>query len=274
MHGSPVVDLNAGKIRCMARYATQAEAEAEKILRELLDLLPTKIEEGSTRSADFLVDGDDPPYVVEVKSRFLPKQVVDPPPNEETKPYVRSMTRDLGVRDWFPEAAEQFAAVDPSHERLWFLWCSMEGFDPDTQLERTVRTLYGARTAHDAIDLERQWPVFYSEPTIFESFPEIDGAVVLAPPDGATFCPNEFSPRLEAVLQSKLVRNLRGQGVHRMLPVERAAEMGGYVVPLSVDRKDAGAVLRHCQSALGARYLQFLAQEIEYIHTGALALPD
>ncbi|HEX3344556.1 MAG TPA: hypothetical protein VHS09_08270, partial [Polyangiaceae bacterium] len=74
--------------------------------------------------------------------------------------------------------------------------------------------------------------VFYAATAAFERFPEVDGAVVVLPAEsGITFCPNETSPRFASVMSSRLVRALRDNGVVAMLPSERAALAGGYVVP-------------------------------------------
>ena len=60
------------------------------------------------------------------------------------------MRYDAKVGDGLAESRQQFRALDPEHERLWFLWCSMEGaFARLSQAERTMSFLYGLRLAVD-----------------------------------------------------------------------------------------------------------------------------
>lgn len=113
--------------------------------------------------------------------------------------------------------------------------------------------------------------VFYATPGALVRFPEIDGAVVLWPEgDGMTFCPNEASPRLDAVMQSKLVGAMRNAGVGAMLPAERAATMDGYVIPPEM-RGTGFEVLRHVQQVKRLPYLNFQAMDVEYLQTGRVS---
>jgi hypothetical protein len=245
----------------MELFATTAERDAERVLRGL-GFATRKVQQTSFNTPDFEVEGDAPAYLVEVKSREWPWKILSSP-EYLGRGIERSMTRDEKVGDWLAKSRKQFRTVDPTHDRLWFLWCSMESAGPAVQAERVMRTLYGVRDAYDAFDPTRKWTVFNSQLTAFERFPDIDGAVIVVPPDGVAFCPNEFSPRIGTVLACKLVTEFRTMGV----PVHPHAidATSSYVVPRTIDRSDELNALRHCQEALREPHLQFLALDVEWL---------
>lgn len=141
------------------------------------------------------------------------------------------------------------------------------------QLERTLKVLYGVLETLDLQPPNRTTVVFYAMKAAFERFADIDGALVAVPEmQGLTFCPNESSPRLSAVMNSKLVRELRANDIGPMLPHERAARVGGYVVPPEVRGSEHVAILRHVQKALGSAYLNFMLGDTEYLQTGRIVL--
>jgi hypothetical protein len=250
-----------------------AERNAKHVL-EGLGFGVRKVPTTSERTPDFEVEGDASGYLVEVKSRLLDERL-SKPTAPIGPPVEKAMRHDAKVGDWLADAKQQFRTLDPQHERLWFLWCSMDArFGGKNQGERTISVLYGVRQAHDIEPPRRIVVVFYAIPAAFDRFPEIDGAVVVQPRESRiTFCPNEASPRFARVMASRLVRELRQKGVVSMLPVERAAAMNGYVVPPAVRRADHVAVLRDVQRATGLPYLNFMAIEVEYMQTGRIALP-
>jgi hypothetical protein len=233
-----------------------------------------KIPTNSQRTADFDVGGDEPAYLVEVKSRLLDERVAHP--THPHGPVVeKPMRHDAKVSDWLAVSKQQFRTLDPEHARLWFMWCSMESrFGPVTQVERTISVLYGVRAAQDVNPPHRDVIVFYAMPGAFDRFPEIDGAVIVLPGDPQmTFCPNERSPRLDVVMRSKLVRSLRDAGVSRMLPSERAVAIDGLVVPEGVRGSDHVTILRHVQRATCLPFLNFMAIEVEVMQSGRITLP-
>ena len=247
-----------------------AEGQAKRIL-EGLGFAARKIPRTHERTADFDVVGDGPGYLVEVKSRLLDERLANP--SEPIGDLVeKSMRHDPAVVKWLSNSKQQFRAQDPRHERLWFLWCAMEApFGRENQAERIISVLYGARIARDIEPPHRMPVVLYAKPAAFDGFPEIDGAVVALPEDSLmTFCPNEGSPRFDAVMRSQLVRSLRHHGMGPILPTERAAAMKGYVVPKNVRGKGDVAALRYVQQATGLPYLNFMAIEVEYMQTGRI----
>lgn len=250
-----------------------AERDAKAILKGL-GLDAYKIATSSERSADFAVDGDEPAYLVEVKSR-LPDERLSKPAARVGEPVSKSMRHDPKVGSWLAESQQQFKPLDPDHERLWFLWCSMESpVGGPNQVERAVSFLYGAREACDIMPPHRTTMVFYAKPAAFDRFPAVDGAVVVWPDGlGMTFCPNEASPRFDATMRSKLVGSLRRVGVGPMLPDERAAATNGCVVPAPIRSADDAAILHHVQRVKRLPYLTFNAMDVEVMRTAKIALP-
>jgi hypothetical protein len=200
-----------------------AELHAKSILKSM-GLSAGKIATNSKKSADFVISSESPPYLIEVKSRLLDERI-SRPTQPIGEPVTKPMRRDPKVGAWLAESKKQFASLDPQHDHLWFLWCSMESpFGALDQMERTASVLYGVQEAFDVQAPERTVVVFYAMPAAFDDFPDIDGALlVLADLPAITFCPNEASPRFEAVMQSRLVCALRKDEIGPILPRERAA---------------------------------------------------
>jgi hypothetical protein len=263
---SRVIDADHAKLE-------GAELDAKRVL-EGLGFTARKIPTTSEKTADFDVRGDAPAYLVEVKSRLLDVRLANP--TESIGEVTKSMRRDAKVGDWLADAKQQFRTRDPDHARLWFLWCSMESpLSGMNQVERTLSVLYGVQETFDLEPPHRSAVIFYATPAAFDRFPEIDGAVVVLPEiGGLTFCPNEGSPRFGAVMGSRLVRELREKGVGPMLPSERAAAVGGHVVPAALRGADCAKVLQHVQEVLGSRYVNFMAAEVEYMLTGRIVVPE
>ena len=241
------------------------ERDARSILRGL-GFDANKVTTTSEKSADFRVEGDDPPYLVEVKSRLLDGRLSLTAPGL-SEPLNKSMRHDAKVGQWLSESRQQFKALDPDHERLWFLWCAMEAsFGSINQVERTISVLYGVQEALNVMPPHQSILVFYATPGAFARFPDVDGAVIFWPEgSGITLCPNEASPRFNLVMRSKLLRTMRDAGVASVLPSERAETMQGYVIPPEVRGTDE--VLRHLQGVKGLPYLNFQAMDFEYQQT-------
>lgn len=100
------------------------ERDARRVLHAL-GFKADKVATTSDKTADFSVEGDTPAYLVEVKSRLLDERLKLAGPGL-SEPITKSMRHDAKVGDWLAHSKQQFRGIDPGHERLWFLWCSME----------------------------------------------------------------------------------------------------------------------------------------------------
>ncbi len=212
--------------------------------------------------------GDDPGYLVEVKSRGV-DEALTKFKGTLSPPLTKSMHHDAKVREWLAESKQQFLGLDRNHERLWFLWCSMDSpFDGgyENQFERTLAVLYGMRRGLEAMPPHRDPLVFYAASDAYFDFPEIDGSVVISPSARAlTLCPNESSPRFERVMKSNLVSSMRSKGVAITLPDECSRHMGAYVVPKELRRAPAAMIQKEIQKALEMPYLTLSGLEEEFM---------
>jgi len=94
------------------KYLIQVEREelhlsgSEWAAKEVLTRLCFDVHEvprNSGKTPDFIVDGDDPGYVVEVASRYLPEQAW-------TEPVTIDQTRDRRIGEWLTLLIPNFAA--------------------------------------------------------------------------------------------------------------------------------------------------------------------
>lgn len=225
---------------------------AAKAVLTKLGLTVDEVPRTSAKTADFVVTGDDPAYLVEVASRRLSEAIYE-------KPVDIEQTRDPKVMEWLKAAGNQCRTVDPHHAKLWFVWGAAEGpIGADAQIERINNALYGVRTVIDAMPPHNEFTIYYARPSLFECHPEIDAVILFAPDVGIGVCPNEFSPRFDAVMKSRLAAQLAC-----VAPRERVKH--GCVVPNSIDRHDEVEVLRHVQSAIGIYTLAFTFCDVQSV---------
>lgn len=233
-----------------------------------LGLRPSEIPRENCRTADFLVDGDSPGYVVEAKARLLNEAQLAPGTHTVEKGF------DNKVYNWLFDARQQCHCVDPEHERLWFVWASAEGpIAFEIQATRIFHSLYGIRYARDASLPPREFRLYYADRYAFEDFKEIDAVVIsvdagnhVVPKLG--ICPNEDSPRFRAVRRSKLVRKLRKMAIPFSVPRD-CAKSEGCALPKTIDRKDERAVLAHARNALDSGPLKFVPVKMTYRELGS-----
>ena len=190
------------------------EQEPERILKELglrVSLVPT----ASSRTPDFIVDGDARGYLFEVKAR------------EDSKTWTRAMNsgqvacqqRSMGYGRWAEdvasEAVKQFRSVDPQHLRWWVLWLAIKCVaSPDAMGQESIGTLFGVRQVvyrDDAHSKEQGKCCLFARPGVFERHPEIVASIVDSG-GGLCFCVNdEFSEDFNSFQQSVLYRSARVQ---------------------------------------------------------------
>jgi hypothetical protein len=253
------------------------EREAREFISTVVGLSVSRIKASELRTADYEINGDSPGYLVEVKSRNPPRELVELQPATHIS-LTRPLRHDDAVGSWLAEAKQQMKTVDPTHARLWFVWgVASSGFDPDAQAERIVSSLYGFRRAIEAFPLHRGLGCYYAQRATFDRFPEIDGVIVYRP-DGSDahvgLNLNEASPRLQIARACKLTQVLKGHGLTPTCPSESAKE-DEIVVPRGMAEKDGeAAVLRYVQKASGIPKVSFWAQEVQYIGAVAVSLPD
>lgn len=213
-------------------------------------------------NADFLVDGDQAGYVVEVKTRTdNPSFDDDGRLAEEAR--ERSMLHDDKIGDFIARAKKQACGVDPCHERLWFAWISIESpLSLEAYFERTLRVLYGVRDAFDVDDPSFSLICFHAARPLLQRMLDIDGVFVEG--GGAlALILNEWSPRFARACESAVAQRSRDAG-QPQTAAEWATLSGGLVVPPGIDLKDYGSVLRHLQAVTGRPYLNLFRVDTAY----------
>jgi hypothetical protein len=115
--------------------------------------------------------------------------------------------RDDGLIRVVQRAGKQFQAVDPSHDRYWLLWISLEGdFGKDVAKDRAVGSLYGVMQAVVASSTgATTLDCFFAWPGIFERCPDLDGALI-CDDIGVMLCLNELSERAAAFRRTRVAR--------------------------------------------------------------------
>src|SRR3954464_14070041 len=103
-----------------------AEAYAEHLLEKTVGLNVHVIKaDPKQKTAEFLVNGDDPGYAIEVKTR----QNADEWTRAINKGEAAMESRPVGWSTWAegpPEyAVKQLTSIDPEHKRRWLLWVSI-----------------------------------------------------------------------------------------------------------------------------------------------------
>jgi len=213
-----------------------------------LGLSVHRIPTSATRTPDFLVDGDPPGYVLEVKGRFDDK--------ESSARFKRgeivSGSESIGWAPWtadtLRDARHQFASFDPQHQRIWIpCFAIRRSFAVEAVFDQVIGTLYGVRQVAYAGETENPTEgrsCLHVVPGAFERWPEIDGAIVSSG-NAITLCVNEFSERVSVVEDSGLCRFFAKLG-GPISPRRLESTKGFWSVDCqSVDRSDERAVRLH-----------------------------
>ena len=221
------------------------EEEAERILTEL-GLQVSRIPTASSKTPDFIVDGDARGYLVEVKAREDSEKWTRETESGQVALQHRSMGYGLWAEDVTSKAVKQFGSVDAQHLRWWVLWLAIKCVaSPDAMGAEAIGTLFGARTVvycddeHSNVTLSK-WCLF-ARPGVFERHPQIVASVVDSG-NGLCLCGNdEFSDDFNSFQQSVLWSHFA-----RVRPPTTATDLtesrGCFRADLSVDRNDDSAL--------------------------------
>lgn len=248
------------------------EREAKEFL-EAVNLQVQPVPTSTSRSPEFIVDGDARGHVVEVKAR------------KDSETWMRAMKRgrvayeerSLGHSRWAEDVARtaisQFRSVDQQHSRWWVLWLAIRcQASTDAMFEEAIGSLFGVRQVvyHDP-DSESQAAMrncLFAKPGVFERHPEIVASVVDSG-TGLGFCVNDefagdFNSFRESVLWSSFAR------IHHPTTANDLTERHGFLrADLSVNRKDDAAVQAALERVYGLERALILDMQVHSASTVA-----
>jgi hypothetical protein len=227
------------------------EQAAEQFLRELgLDVLP--VPTSTSKTPDFIVDGDARGYMLEVKARKDSKRCVDAMIRGRGAYQVRSMGHGHWAQDVARNAVKQFRSVDVQHLRWWVLWIAIRcKVSAEAMFAEVIGSFFGVRQVVYP-DPRSEGAVMrdclFATPGVFERHPEIV-ACIIDSGDGFGFCVNDefaedFDSFRESVMWSSFARP------HPPTSAGDLCENLGFLrVDRSVNRKDASAVALYLEQA-------------------------
>jgi hypothetical protein len=204
---------------------------------------------GKLKSPEFIVDGDDCGYVVEVKAR------------RNSAKWKKSLreggvaleSRAIGYGRWADDvsrnALKQLRAIDQQHLRWWVIWFSIEcQASGESMFQQAIGSLFGVRQIVDRSS-ESMWDCIYATPGVFERHNEIVAAVVTQG-KSITFCVNELAGDFNSFSASVLCKHF--ESLDTIISATDLTKNRSflYVDPREVDRKSEEALSTY----LGRKY--------------------
>jgi hypothetical protein len=232
---------------------SREESEAWLFFETALQLRVERVPAAAKETADYIVDGEDPGYVVEVKARLG---------DEKEREALRERGQTVKEEPWTfhrwavdaaHKACKQIRNLDPSGKRWWVLWLSVQReIAAETVFDQIVNSLYGVREVVYSSGEERAASrgCVGALAGAFEKSPGIDAAVVSCG-EGLRFCVNDLRDDAKTFIRSSLYRAFAQH--HPPISVNDLVSNRGYLQLDSggVNRGDEGAVKAHLESKYG-----------------------
>jgi hypothetical protein len=122
-----------------------------------LGLAVTRVPTSAARSADFLVDGDGPGYVLEIKGRFDDKESRTALEAGQVVFGAESLGWAAWTANTLRSSRHQFTSSDPTHNRLWVpCFVVRRSFATEAVFDQVIGTLYGVRQVGSVANSGRQ----------------------------------------------------------------------------------------------------------------------
>lgn len=227
------------------------EQDAERFLQGLgLHVRP--VAPSTSKTPEFIVEGDGRGYVVEVKARKDPKPWLDALNRGRVASQQRSTGFGRWTRDVAHQAVKQFLSADVRHEKWWVLWIAIRCMaSPGATFQEIMGSLFGVRQVVYADPISQEHHMrdcLFATIGAFERHPEIVACVVDSG-DGFGFGVNdEFASDFDSFQGSVLWSAF----AHLHPPTTAAGlsqNQGFFRVDRSVNRADTSAVARHLAEA-------------------------
>jgi hypothetical protein len=241
------------------------EKEARLFFEESLGLRVTRVPGAPTKTADFLIDGDDPGYALEVKTRFDDENFLKELESGITTVRSRSLGYDRWGIDTAREARKQLSCVDPSHGRYWLLWFSINCLSSaEDMFGQAMGTIYGIRQVvywDEATERTHGRDCLFVIPGVFERWQDIDGTIVTMG-DAITLCINEFSNRAKPFQLSRLYQSFARIGVP-VSPSDLEANRGFLsITDSTLDRRNEAAVSQYLSQKYNLSHMSVLDMKV------------
>ena len=240
---------------------SREEREVRRFFERHLNLIVTRVPNTTSKTPDFLVDGEIPGYVVELKSRFDDDSFFEELEHGTTAVRSRSLGHDRWTQDNARRARKQMMSGDPTRERFWVLWFAVECLSSaKAMFDQVIGTLYGVRQVANWNEATHKWngrDCLFVVPGVFERWSELDCAIVTLPHQ-ITLCVNEFSEKAETFKSSTLYQSFARLG-GPVSPSDLEANRGFLsIADRTIDRTDEDAVRNYLSQRYGLEKVQIL----------------
>ena len=213
--GNTLKDFSQREQMTEAMDESLKEQEARRFFEEGLGLIVTRVPSTTSKTPDFLIDGEQPGYVLEVKSRCDDESFLKELEHGSTAVRSRVLGHDRWAVDQARSARKQLICSDPTRERFWVLWFAVECLSStEAMFNQVIGTLYGIRQVAYWDEVSQTMhgrECLFVVPGVFERWPDIDGAIVTVG-DSITLCANEFSDKAERFQSSLLCQSFAQRG--------------------------------------------------------------
>jgi hypothetical protein len=241
--------------------ASLEEQEARRFFEEGLGLTVTRVPSAPSKTPDFLVDGEQPGYVLEVKSRFDDEGFLKELHRGFTAVHSRSLGHDRWTEDNARRARKQLMHGDPTHERFWVLWVAVECLSStEAMFNQVIGTLYGVRQVaywDEVSQTTHGRECLFVVPGVFERWPDIDAAIVTVG-EGITLCVNEFSDKAWHFQSSLLYQSFAQRG-GPVSPSDLEANHGFLsIADRTIDRANEEVVRHYLSQRYDLKHLYIL----------------
>lgn len=233
-----------------------SDKAVKELLAKVIELHGFRVsvlsERAGKRTADLMAEDSCNRYFIEIKTKLDSDDVL-----RETKEglynnavymHEEQTGRTNTMAGVVERAVEQLAASAERLTDIRLIWFVASGLYQPMQIEHFRSTLYGNVDLFDVDNPNTSRPCFYF--TFNEFFPHkdgLDGAIVGSISAG-TFLLNNFSPRYNAVRQSRLY-HVFGDGVCDPQALETKGD--AYIADCDADRRDKFAVLGYLRHKYG-----------------------
>ena len=249
------------------------EKEARSFFENVLGLTVVRVPSAVAKTPDFLVDGEVPGYVLEIKSRFDDESFA----RELARGYTEVRSQSLGYARWAADnarnAMHQFASGDPLGSRFWVLWFAVKRLSATEAIfSQVIGTLYGVRQVaywDEATETAHGRECLFVVPGVFERWPQIDAAIVTRG-DAITLCVNEFTDRALAFQSSLLSQAFIRRG-GPVRPSDLEANRGFWsIADRTIDRSSEEAIRRYLSDRYNVKNVYVLDVKV---HSASATVP-